>query len=82
MTYMVFEENKPAYIEGSALWGNAEFPTKRDAEIYAFLWCNAVTRYEAEVLAPKMNLGVKYDYASNLTWHETILMSILEVVEE
>lgn len=87
-TYMVFEENKPARIDSSPLnrngiWSSAEFSSKRDAEIYAYLWCHKVTKEEAFRIAPEMELGVKYDYSSGgLSFGEPIIMSILEVVEE
>lgn len=82
--YIVFEGFKPAKLDSeNPIWNNNEFRNKRQAEIYAYVWCNKVTWSQASLMAPEMELGVQYDYSSGgLSFGEPIMMSILEVVDE
>jgi hypothetical protein len=64
MSYTVCEDDKPATMAPNTFkcWEIATFDTKREAEIYAYLWCYPVTRDVAEKEAPQMKIGVAYDY--------------------
>lgn len=76
MSFYVYQNNKPAVMEDSKYkrWHSNKFETKREAEIYAFLWAYPVTLHEAITYAPTMELNIEYDYSS---WEpRTFLMKI------
>ncbi len=71
-----------AHLDGrSKTWGNCEFKEKRDAEVYAWMWCNVATKEQAIIDAPEMQIGVAYDYRGPLSFNEEVLMRIIEVNE-
>lgn len=59
-------------------WDNCTFDTKREAEVYAYLWCNSVTRNIAEERAPIMEIRKPKGFRSSATYGEEILMRIVE----
>lgn len=65
MKYTVYENGKPAAMwpDGFTFWDNATFATKREAEVYAYLWCYPVTKPVAAKEAPEMEIGKKYNYS-------------------
>lgn len=75
MKYTVYEGGKPAVMAPRTFkcWKNATFATKREAEVCAYLWCYAVTREQAENIAPEMEVGKKYDYGM---WQVPVWMHI------
>lgn len=64
MKYTVYENDEPAVMAPRTFkcWETASFDTKREAEVYAYLWCYPVTKAVAERDAPKMDIGTQYDY--------------------
>lgn len=65
--YRVYQDDKPADSKHFPrlrynCWSNSLFENKREAEVYACLWAYPVSREEAEVNAPYMENGVKYDF--------------------
>jgi hypothetical protein len=64
MKYTVYENGKPAVmaLKTFKCWEKATFDTKREAEVYAYLWCYPVTKDVAQQTAPEMEVGKKYDY--------------------
>jgi hypothetical protein len=79
MKYAVFEDGKPAVLMHSYdCWKSNVFNTKREAEVYAYLWCVGTTLERAKQEAPEMNLGEDYDYS---LYGDPVWMMILEVEE-
>lgn len=61
--FKVYEGKKPAEMVGSDhFWSTGEFITKREAEVYAYLWAYPIVKSEAEIRAPEMEIGKAYDY--------------------
>lgn len=63
--YQVFENDTPADSAHTRVgkgmgWDSSIFDTKRDAEIYAYLWCYQCSLEDATKLAPVMNIGELY----------------------
>lgn len=47
-------------------WDNCTFDNQKDAEEYAYSWCNYATKDESEKLAVRMKLGIPHMYVSNV----------------
>lgn len=67
--YAVFCNGKPASTKGFKTlarglgWDNHIFPTKREAEIYAYKWAYPVTDWADLENVPAMELNKRYDYS-------------------
>lgn len=68
-------------VVSSKLWANCTFNSKREAEVYAYLWCNQSTKERAYEVAPEIAIGVPYEFITPLTFGEGVFMRIIEVVE-
>lgn len=76
--YHVFENDKEAILENTKLtiWKNNKFETKREAEVYAYLWAYHCYKEEAERDAQEMKLNKKY----NMSLSEfPVMMEIREI---
>lgn len=63
--YRVFEGDKRCDDHNIPGWvGKDTFSLKRNAEVYAFMWTYPVSQSEAEVSAPEMHVGHKYDFST------------------
>lgn len=49
------------------------FPSKREAEVYAYLWTNAVTKAVAQERAPIMDIGKPVGFRSSVTYGEEVV---------
>jgi hypothetical protein len=59
-------------------WHNDTFPTKREAEVYAFAWSTGVPKSEAEENAPTMEIGSESIHGKHTG--RPMVMKILEVI--
>ena len=63
MKYRVLQNGKPCSEYGIKGWDVDTFDTKREAEVFAFLWAYPFDRETAEVNAPTIPIGVDKDYS-------------------
>lgn len=62
--YACFQNGKRCRDYGLAGWQNDEFGTKREAEIYCYLWSYGTTYQDADCCAPIMELSVPVDMST------------------
>lgn len=80
--YQVFQDGKSADFHGfpllskSGIWKSSIFKTKREAEIYAFMWAYGYNYDESIKNAPIMELGKNYNFSM---CEIPVLMMIKEV---
>lgn len=80
MKYQVLQNGITADTKGYPeitleCWNNSKFDTKREAEIYAYIWAYPVSVEEAIEIAPEMEINKEYDYSMG----GYVSMSIIEV---
>lgn len=81
--FNVYVNNKPCILTIKLpMWSTNSFKTKREAEIYAYLWCNSVTREIAAKHAPVMEAGKVYEISTPLSMGSVIKMCIKEEEKE
>lgn len=84
MTYTVQEQQSDGSWKDAVLlpshagWDVCTFSTKREAEVYAYLWTNAVTKAVSQERAPVMELGKPVGFRSSVTYGEEVVMRVVE----
>ena len=71
--YTVYENGKPCSEYKIGDWTNDTFNTKREAEIFAYMWAYPVNYEVASKNAPEFELNRPYDLSM---CEESILMEI------
>lgn len=61
--FVVYEDEKRCSEYKINGWEVGSFETKREAEVFAYLWAYPVSKSDAESNAPPMDLGKEYDYS-------------------
>lgn len=61
--FVVYENNVRCSEFKFSGWDIDSFKSKREAEIFAFMWAYPFTKEEAEMSAPSMELGKDYDFS-------------------
>lgn len=78
MTYTVQEQQSDGTWKDAVLlpshtgWDVCTFSTKREAEVYAYLWTNAVTKAVSQERAPVMELGKPVGFRHNHVKPDTV----------